>query len=194
MISLLSLSVFRVLALPHMLQVWSTQHLPGATSPGWGEAMWNHFYWNDMLHHTYLLLILSGLCRDISVSWCCWFANYLFYWDISMQYCFESAPLLFSYFLPSLLFADLFFSTPFTDNRKNTTMKIVVKGVMTVEDALASVRHGVDGIWVSNHGARQLDTTPATIEVFNYVCKSVCLSGYSPYISTFSTLFFHFFC
>ena len=44
-------------------------------------------------------------------------------------------------------------------------MKIVVKGVMTVEDALASVRHGVDGIWVSNHGARQLDTTPATIEV-----------------------------
>jgi isopentenyl diphosphate isomerase/L-lactate dehydrogenase-like FMN-dependent dehydrogenase len=44
-------------------------------------------------------------------------------------------------------------------------MKIVVKGVMTVEDALASVKHGVDGIWVSNHGARQLDTTPATIEV-----------------------------
>ena len=43
-------------------------------------------------------------------------------------------------------------------------MKIVVKGVMTVEDALASVRHGVDGIWVSNHGARQLDTVPATIE------------------------------
>lgn len=49
--------------------------------------------------------------------------------------------------------------------RKNTTMKIVVKGVMTVDDALASVKHGVDGIWVSNHGARQLDTTPATIEV-----------------------------
>ena len=44
-------------------------------------------------------------------------------------------------------------------------MKIVVKGVMTVDDALASVKHGVDGIWVSNHGARQLDTTPATIEV-----------------------------
>jgi isopentenyl diphosphate isomerase/L-lactate dehydrogenase-like FMN-dependent dehydrogenase len=29
--------------------------------------------------------------------------------------------------------------------RQNTTLKIVVKGVMTVEDALASVRHGVDG-------------------------------------------------
>jgi (S)-2-hydroxy-acid oxidase len=36
--------------------------------------------------------------------------------------------------------------------RKNTTMKIVVKGVMTVEDAVESVRQGVDAIWVSNHG------------------------------------------
>lgn len=52
-------------------------------------------------------------------------------------------------------------------------MKIVVKGVMTVEDALASVRHGVDGIWVSNHGARQLDTTPATIEVLNNLSHCV---------------------
>jgi isopentenyl diphosphate isomerase/L-lactate dehydrogenase-like FMN-dependent dehydrogenase len=36
--------------------------------------------------------------------------------------------------------------------RKNTTLKIVVKGVMTVEDAVESVRQGVDAIWVSNHG------------------------------------------
>ena len=57
--------------------------------------------------------------------------------------------------------------------RKNTTMKIVVKGVMTVEDALLSVRHGVDGIWVSNHGARQLDTAPATIEVLPDICRAV---------------------
>jgi (S)-2-hydroxy-acid oxidase len=57
--------------------------------------------------------------------------------------------------------------------RKNTTMKIVVKGVLTVEDALASVKHGVDGVWVSNHGARQLDTTPATIEVLGDICKAV---------------------
>lgn len=57
--------------------------------------------------------------------------------------------------------------------RKNTTMKIVVKGVMTVDDALASVRHRVDGIWISNHGARQLDTTPATIEVLPEIIKAV---------------------
>ena len=52
-------------------------------------------------------------------------------------------------------------------------MKIVVKGVLTVDDALASVRHRVDGIWVSNHGARQLDTTPATIEVLPEIVKAV---------------------
>jgi len=57
--------------------------------------------------------------------------------------------------------------------RKNTTMKIVVKGVMTAEDALASVRHRVDGILVSNHGARQLDTVPATIEALPEVVKAV---------------------
>lgn len=29
------------------------------------------------------------------------------------------------------------------------------------------------GIWVSNHGARQLDTTPATIEVLGEICRAV---------------------
>ena len=57
--------------------------------------------------------------------------------------------------------------------RRNTRLKIVVKGVMTAEDALASVRHGVDAIWVSNHGARQLDTTPATIEVLPEIIRAV---------------------
>ena len=57
--------------------------------------------------------------------------------------------------------------------RKQCKMKIVVKGVITAEDALLSVWHGVDGIWVSNHGARQLDTTPATIEALPEICKAV---------------------
>jgi (S)-2-hydroxy-acid oxidase len=56
--------------------------------------------------------------------------------------------------------------------RKNTTLKIVVKGVMTAEDALLSVQNGVDGIWVSNHGARQLDTTPASIEVLPEIVRA----------------------
>lgn len=57
--------------------------------------------------------------------------------------------------------------------RSNTTMKIVVKGVMSVDDAIAAVKFGVDGIWVSNHGARQLDTAPATIEVLHDICRAV---------------------
>lgn len=60
-------------------------------------------------------------------------------------------------------------------------MKIVVKGVMTVEDALASVKHGVDGIWVSNHGARQLDTTPATIEVSGFLISLIRLLSHLDY-------------
>jgi (S)-2-hydroxy-acid oxidase len=57
--------------------------------------------------------------------------------------------------------------------RKQTTLKIVVKGIISVEDALIAVRHGVDGIWISNHGARQLDTTPATIEVLPDIARAV---------------------
>lgn len=57
--------------------------------------------------------------------------------------------------------------------RKNTTLKIVVKGVMTADDALIALKHGVDAIWVSNHGARQLDTTPATIEVLPEIVRAV---------------------
>jgi len=44
-------------------------------------------------------------------------------------------------------------------------MPIVVKGVMTVDDALKCVDAGVAGIAVSNHGGRRLDHTPGTAEV-----------------------------
>lgn len=57
--------------------------------------------------------------------------------------------------------------------RKNSKLKIVVKGIMTVEDAMLALRYGVDGIWISNHGARQLDTTPATIEVLPEIVAAV---------------------
>lgn len=35
---------------------------------------------------------------------------------------------------------------------------------MTKEAAEQALRHGADAVWVSNHGGRQLDTLPATIE------------------------------
>ena len=48
---------------------------------------------------------------------------------------------------------------------------------MCYEDALLAIQHGADGVYVSNHGARQLDTTPATIEVLPEVVRAVRDSG-----------------
>lgn len=57
--------------------------------------------------------------------------------------------------------------------RSITTCKIVLKGIMSVHDAVKAVEYGVDAIWVSNHGARQLDTAPATIEVLPDIARAV---------------------
>ena len=46
-----------------------------------------------------------------------------------------------------------------------TRLPVVLKGVLTAEDALLAVEHGVDGIMVSNHGGRQLDGVLATVNV-----------------------------
>ncbi len=43
--------------------------------------------------------------------------------------------------------------------------KLVLKGIMTPEDARMAVRSGADALIVSNHGGRQLDSAPATIDV-----------------------------
>ena len=44
-----------------------------------------------------------------------------------------------------------------------TKLPVIVKGVLTGEDAKLAVHHGVDGIIVSNHGGRQLDGVLATV-------------------------------
>ncbi|KAG2220932.1 hypothetical protein INT45_010685 [Circinella minor] len=46
-----------------------------------------------------------------------------------------------------------------------TKLPIVVKGIFREEDAKLAIQHGVNGIIVSNHGGRQLDSCPATIEI-----------------------------
>ncbi|MCI3952735.1 MAG: mdlB [Burkholderiales bacterium] len=51
--------------------------------------------------------------------------------------------------------------------------KLLVKGVLTAEDALLAVRHGADGLFVSNHGARQLDGAPAPLEVLPEIAAAV---------------------
>ncbi|CEL98219.1 unnamed protein product [Vitrella brassicaformis CCMP3155] len=46
-----------------------------------------------------------------------------------------------------------------------TALPVIVKGIMTPEDALLAREHGVSAIWVSNHGGRQLDGVDAPITV-----------------------------
>ncbi|KAK3631179.1 hypothetical protein LTR56_014883 [Elasticomyces elasticus] len=48
--------------------------------------------------------------------------------------------------------------------RSVTKMEIWIKGVLTAEDTLRAIEMGCDGILVSNHGGRQLDGIPATID------------------------------
>jgi 4-hydroxymandelate oxidase len=52
-------------------------------------------------------------------------------------------------------------------------MPVLVKGVLRGDDALLATEHGARGIIVSNHGGRQLDTVPATIEVLPEVVAAV---------------------
>jgi 4-hydroxymandelate oxidase len=57
--------------------------------------------------------------------------------------------------------------------RTATTLPILLKGIITGDDARLAVEHGVAGIVVSNHGGRNLDTVPATIEALPEVVAAV---------------------
>ena len=57
--------------------------------------------------------------------------------------------------------------------RDLTGLPLVVKGIRTIEDAVACAEYGVDGIVVSNHGGRQLDGTRASIETLPEIADAV---------------------
>lgn len=57
--------------------------------------------------------------------------------------------------------------------RRTTELPILLKGVLHPEDARLAVRHGVDGLLLSNHGGRQLDTVPATLELLPEIVAAV---------------------
>jgi (S)-mandelate dehydrogenase len=57
--------------------------------------------------------------------------------------------------------------------RKLWPKKLLVKGIMTVEDAQLAAQHGADGIFVSNHGARQLDGAQSPMEVLPAIAQAV---------------------
>jgi isopentenyl diphosphate isomerase/L-lactate dehydrogenase-like FMN-dependent dehydrogenase len=56
--------------------------------------------------------------------------------------------------------------------RSLTPLPVMLKGIVTAEDAALAVDAGVDGIVVSNHGGRQLDGTPATIDALPEVVEA----------------------
>ncbi|XP_071995176.1 2-Hydroxyacid oxidase 2-like isoform X2 [Engystomops pustulosus] len=57
--------------------------------------------------------------------------------------------------------------------RSLTRLPIIVKGILTKEDAELAVEHGVQGIIVSNHGGRQLDGELATIDALSEIVETV---------------------
>jgi 4-hydroxymandelate oxidase len=59
------------------------------------------------------------------------------------------------------------------DIRKFMKVPLVVKGIVTQEDAKLCVERGVDGIIVSNHGGRSMDYGPATLEALPEIVAAV---------------------
>jgi 4-hydroxymandelate oxidase len=54
-----------------------------------------------------------------------------------------------------------------------TTIPLLVKGIVRADDAKRAVEAGASGIVVSNHGGRQVDTAPATIDVLRSITDAV---------------------
>lgn len=52
-------------------------------------------------------------------------------------------------------------------------LPFILKGVATAEDAAMAVEHGVDAVWVSNHGGRQLDHGLGTMDTLSEVIQAV---------------------
>ena len=71
------------------------------------------------------------------------------------------------------------FNTPgltwdFVDRLKDATrMQVILKGIVTADDALLCLEHGVDGIIVSNHGGRAEESGRATIQSLPEVVRAV---------------------
>lgn len=57
--------------------------------------------------------------------------------------------------------------------RSVTRLPIVLKGILTHEDAELAVQEGVEAVWVSTHGGRQLDTCVSSIEALPEVVQAV---------------------
>ena len=57
--------------------------------------------------------------------------------------------------------------------RSAAGVPVILKGVLTAQDARRAVQHGADGVIVSNHGGRNLDAVPSTIDALPRVVEAV---------------------
>jgi lactate 2-monooxygenase len=71
------------------------------------------------------------------------------------------------YSRPSLTWEDL----PFL--RERTKLPIVLKGILHPDDARRAVDEGMDGVWVSNHGGRQVDGATSTIAALPGIAEAI---------------------
>lgn len=58
-----------------------------------------------------------------------------------------------------------------------TKMPILIKGIQTPEDAVLAAKHGCQGVVLSNHGGRQLDFAPSSIEILAETMEALKREG-----------------
>jgi isopentenyl diphosphate isomerase/L-lactate dehydrogenase-like FMN-dependent dehydrogenase len=76
----------------------------------------------------------------------------------------------------------LWYSWSYLDEvRRVIKVPIVLKGILTAEDAVRALDHGVDGLIVSNHGGRSMDYGPSTLEVLPEIVQAV--NGRAPVLT-----------
>ena len=61
----------------------------------------------------------------------------------------------------------------FDEIRRMVKVPLLAKGILTAEDARLCLEHGLDGVYVSNHGGRSLDYSPSTLEVLPEIVDAV---------------------
>src|SRR5699024_3818381 len=68
---------------------------------------------------------------------------------------------------PALTWADL------AKAREWTSVPLILKGIVHPDDAPRAVEEGVDGVWISNHGGRQIDASVPALDVLPDVVQRV---------------------
>ncbi|GIY55397.1 hypothetical protein CDAR_481 [Caerostris darwini] len=58
-----------------------------------------------------------------------------------------------------------------------TKLPLVLKGILTVEDAQEAVKHGASAVWISNHGGRQLDGVHTAMDVLPEIASALTGTG-----------------